>query len=67
MKTKRIFIELVIASLFAILQKKLSPILWRLVIWYFIRAIDDFAYESITSVLSYLLKICEVIFRSLDG
>lgn len=67
MKTKRIFIELVLASLFAILRKKLSPILWGLVIWYINRAIDDYAHDLITSILFYLFEICKVIFRCIIG
>ncbi len=62
MKTKRIFIELVVASLFAILRKRLPSILWGLVFWYLNRAFDDFAYDSITSILSYFLEIGKVIF-----
>ncbi len=62
MKTKRIFIELVVASLFAILRKRLPSILWGLVFWYFKLTIADFAHDAVTSILSYLFEICKVIF-----
>lgn len=62
MKTKRIFIELFVASLLAILWKRRLDMTRKLVVWIVLKITGDFVLNFIISALSYLFEICKIIF-----
>lgn len=61
MKTKRIFIELFVASLLAILWKRRLDMTRKLVVWIVLKITGDFVLNFIISALSYLFEICKII------
>jgi len=67
MKTKRIFIELFVASLLAILWKRRLDMTRKLVVWIVLKIIGDFVLNFIISSLSYLFEICKIIFLRCVG
>lgn len=67
MKTKRIFIELFVASLLAILWKRRLDMTRKLVVWIVLKITGDFVLNFIISSLSYLFEICKIIFLRCVG
>lgn len=67
MKTKRIFIELFVASLLAILWKRRLDMTRKLVVWIVLKITGDFVLNFIISALSYLFEICKIILLRCAG
>lgn len=67
MKIKRIFIELFVASLLAILWKRRLDVTRKLVVWIVLKITGDFVLNFIISALSYLFEICKIIFLRCVG